>query len=154
MAKPLSRPQPSSTVARLFDGSAAARALAVPDVPAPEHPDATPQVQSAPSLVSIDAPTCNRNLLLTKCTAQTLDRLVTLYRSATGTRLTTSHVMRALLLGVEHAFDSLEREARGVAKTKLPSNARERIREREEFERRLAAAFVTGMRATSMMPRD
>lgn len=151
MAKPLSRPQPSSTVTRFFDGSAVARALAVPDMPAPEHPDEASRVPAAASRAPIDAATCKRQLVLTESTAQTLDRLVDLYRNSTGTRLNMSHVMRALLLGVEHAFDSVEREARGLAKTKLPSNARDRIREREQFERRLARAFVAGMRATSMM---
>lgn len=83
-----------------------------------------------------------------------MTRLVDLYRRATGTRLTTSHVARAVLCGVEHSMASLEREARKLGPMRLPSNARGRELERERFESRLADAFISGIRAAAAFDPD
>ena len=153
MAKPLRDPQPSSTVLRWFDGTAAARALAAPETPAnvPPEPTREPNQETADNR---DLPTRKRLFMLTASTSLTVDRLVNLYRTSTCTSLNAIHVLRAVLIAVDHAFESLEREGRGMGKTKLPSNARACVHQRERFERQLAAAIVAGLRAAAMMRPD
>ena len=90
-----------------------------------------------------------RQLLLTPATDAALSRLVELLRRTTGTKLSTSHVVRAMLKGVAHAMYNLEREARRLGPMKLPSNARGHEADRERFEAKLADALVAGIRAAS-----
>jgi hypothetical protein len=177
MPKPLRQPPPSSSVARLLDLGAAARAVATvqPDPAPPQQTatvPATPPAQSAqpvithapaantapppapqPPAATGEQPNVKREFVLTPSADATFSRIVDLYRRSTGTRLTSSHVARAMLMGVAHCMDSLEREARRITPTKLPSNARGRELERERFEARLADAFVAGMRAAAAFDR-
>ena len=160
MPKPLEKPLPSSSVARLLDLNAAARAVAVP-VPQPEQlppgappaaPDPPPAASRAPTAApqgTEGTPTIKREVVLTPKADQTLTRLVEAYRKSTGTKLTTSHVVRAILKGVNHCMDQIEREAQHLGRMKLPSNARERELERERFEAAIADAFVAAVRASA-----
>lgn len=176
MAKPLREPPPSSSVARLFDMGAAARAIAtpvaeppppVPTMPAPAaNPEPAPDrpIRSAASVPppqpspapqpTGEQPTLKRELVLTPSADQTFARLVELYRRTTGTRLTTSHVARAMLKAVAHCMDEIEREAARIGPLKLPGNARGRELERERFEARIADAFAAGMRASAAFHHD
>jgi hypothetical protein len=95
-----------------------------------------------------------REFVLSPSTADTFDQLVELYRRATGTRVSSSHVARAILKGVTHSMESLQREAKRIGPMKLPGNARGREFDRERFEDRLAEAFVAGIRAGSAFHRD
>ncbi|TWT44474.1 hypothetical protein RAS1_08890 [Phycisphaerae bacterium RAS1] len=95
-----------------------------------------------------------REVVLTGSTDDTLTRLVDLYRRATGTRLSTSHVVRIMLRGVAHCMDSVQREAVRIGRRKLPANAPGHEAERERFEHRLAQAFVNGMRAAASLDAD
>lgn len=159
MAKQLQKAPPTSSVARLLDLDAAARAVAVnpprssTDVPSPQVLPASPppQIQKAVD----NRPRIKRELVLTETADLTLTRLVELYRRQTGTKLTTSHVARALLKGVAHCIDTLEREARRLGPMQLPPNAPAFELERERFEARIADAFVAGIRnAASYDPND
>lgn len=178
MAKPLREPPPSSSVARLFDMGAAARAIATPppeplsppvasaaveettrDRPlTPDRPIRTPAApvpqQPAVPQPSGEQPTLKRELVLTPTADQTFGTLVELYRRSTGTRLTSSHVARAMLKAVAHCMDELEREASRIGPLKLPANARGRELERERFEARIADAFAAGMRASAAFHHD
>lgn len=98
--------------------------------------------------------TIKREVVLTGPTDDTLTRLVDMYRRATGTRLSTSHVVRMMLRGVGHCMDSVEREAGRIGRRKLPANATGHEAERERFEHRLAQAFVNGMRAAASLDAD
>lgn len=163
MPKTLREPPPSSSVAHLFDVAAAARAVATPVIaPAPassggEAPtsvrtkfsEAPPVAQGAARLTTGEQPTIKREFVLTPSADATFTRLVDLYRRSTGTRLTSSHVARAVFKGIEHCMDTLEREARRLGPQKLPANARGREIDRERFEARIADAFVAGVRAAS-----
>jgi hypothetical protein len=91
-----------------------------------------------------------REFVLTPSTDATFTRVVELYRRTTGARMTSSHVARAILKGVAHCMDHIEREARRIGPLKLPSNARGRELERERFEAKIADAFVAGIRASSV----
>lgn len=156
MARSLIHSPPSSTVARLLDASAAARAiggvpLTTPNTPAGAISPApqAPEVLARPEYILI-----KRELTLSPATDATFEQLIELYRGATGARLSASHLTRAMLKGLAHCLPSLQREAARIGRLKLPSNAREREQERELFERRIARAFIAGIRAAAALEPD
>lgn len=154
MPRPLRESPPSSAVARLLDVGAAARALAVPAAIAPEPSntsEATASTVSEQSAQGAAYSLVKREFVLTPPTERVLSELLDLFRRSTGARLSASHLLRALLLGLEHSRPSLELEARRVGQLKLPGNARERESDRLRFERRIAAALVAGMRAAAAL---
>jgi hypothetical protein len=140
----------------------AAKAVAV-RTPANEEAPATPTAEMSPTngTAAVSPVTraasskfVDRQLLLTPATDAALSRLVELFRRTTGTKLSTSHVARALLKGVAHSMQTLEREARRLGPMKLPSNARAFEADRERFEARLADAFVAGIRSAAAFDGD
>ena len=152
MPRTLRQPTPSSAVARLFDMGAAARAIAAPSpTDLPTRPTSTPKAVSVPAA---EPANLKRELILSQSAENTFSELVTLYQRETGTKLTASHVARAMLRGVAHCMESLEREAKYIGRLKLPSNARGRETDRERFEEHIAMAFVAGMRAAPAFNRD
>lgn len=94
-----------------------------------------------------EVPRIKREVILTPGADATLGQLVTLYARATGTDVTNSHFVRAVLKALAQALPELEREASRIGPLRRPSNARGRQAEREEYERRLAAALLAGLRA-------
>lgn len=153
MAKALRNKPPTSSVARLFDQGAVARALsptASPEqVPAPTQP-APVAHGSRPAGSAV----IKREFVLTPTAEEALTRLVQVYRNATGTRLSNSHVIRAVLRGVAHGLPAIEREATRVGSLKLPSNAKGREAERERFENTLASSFIAAMRTLPAFEQD
>lgn len=148
MAKTLKQTPPTSSVGRLLDKSAVARALSPANVSpsvasmgefSPEIPDA---IHHTPKLLK-------REFVLTPTTEEALTRLVQVYRNATGTRLSNSHMIRVLLRGVAHGLSSIEREADRLGPLKLPSNAKGRESQRERFEIALTSSFIAAMRTLS-----
>jgi hypothetical protein len=91
-------------------------------------------------------PNIKRLFILTPLADHTLRDAVTLFSRATGTDMTNSHLFRVLLKAVAHAMPEIEREVAQLGKLKRPSNARTNQVEREEFERKLAAAVVSAFR--------
>jgi hypothetical protein len=91
-------------------------------------------------------PNIKREFILTPLTDDTLQDVVRLFSRAIGTDLTNSHMLRVILKAVAHAMPVLEREVSQLGKLKRPSNARTSQLEREEFERKLAAAVVSAFR--------
>lgn len=158
MPKPLKDPVPTSSIARLFDMGAAARAVSAPTeepptlAVAPEAPKSNaPRSQRR---ASGEQPTLKRELVLTPSADKAFGDLVDLYRRTTQSRLTASHVGRAVMKGIAHCFDQLEREARRIGPLKLPPNARGRELDRERFEARIADAFVAGIRNAPALNSD
>lgn len=154
MAKALRQPAASSGIARLFDMEAAARAVATStdttDAAAPSSPTlAAPTRSRVARRSSAERPSQSREIVLTPAGAKTFDELVDLYRKATQTRLTASHVARVIMKAIEYSFDQLEREAKRLGPMKLPSNSRSAEDDRERFESKIADAFVAGMRNTA-----
>jgi len=157
MAKALSTPVPSSSIVRLFDLESAAKAVVVSDPSNEAEPAAAPaDILRTSGTADIPVLTragpsafVSRQLLLTPATDAALTNLVEVLRRSTGTKLSTSHVARAMLKGIAHSMHTLEREARRLGPMKLPSNARGHEAERERFEARLADAFVAGVRAAA-----
>lgn len=151
MAKPLHRPPPSSSIARFLDQDAAARAIAAPASERAVDPVVGPVPAMPRAEVCAQPRTVKRELTLTLSTDETLTQLVDLYRRSTGTRLSTSHVARAMLRAFAYCMDSVEREARRIGRRKLPANAAGCETQRERFEHRLALALVNGIRTASSM---
>lgn len=157
MARPLRETPPSSAVARLLDANAASRAVAqVPDtphlaqsgiLPIPE-PVLTRKLNPEPNTL------VKREFVLTPETDGILSGLIELYRRSTGARLSGSHLLRSLLVGVEHARPSLEVESRRLGRMKLPGNGRGTEHARMQFERRITAALVAGLRAAATFDPD
>jgi len=148
MPKPLLRPQPTSSVANILDESVARAALArvTPArrvVEETEHAVHTTPVVADEALT--ETPTIRRQFILTPSADLTLKHLVALYSKATGSELTNSHVLRALLKAIEHAMPQLEHEADQMGKLKRPKNDRANEAHRDEFEQKLASCIVAGM---------
>ncbi len=141
----VSNKPPSSSVARLFDQSAVARALS-PANSSGQQPDTTKLQPVVHDYRPPQPAVIKREFVLTPTTEEALTRLVQIYRNATGTRLSNSHVMRAVLRGVAHGMPAIEREAGRLGPLKLPSNAKGREAERERFESILASSFIAAMR--------
>lgn len=162
MAKPLRTPPPSSSIARLFDLESAARAVAASGIvkdpkeaERPAVPEPTVATRSAPASTHVTTtPSIKREFVLTPASEATLSQLVEIYRRTTGTKLTASHVARALIKGIAHCLEYLDKEARRIGPLKLPSNARGRESEREQFEAKIADAFVAGIRSAPAMDRE
>jgi hypothetical protein len=98
-----------------------------------------------------ETPTIRRQFILTPSADLTLKHMVALYSKATGSELTNSHVLRALLKAIEHAMPQLEHEADQMGKLKRPKNDRANEAHRDEFERKLAACIVAGMHGAPEM---
>lgn len=154
MPRPLREAPPSSAVARLLDVEAATRAVSQAAVLGPEStnvatPPTFPHRSQSPEPTALAL--VKREFVLTPATEQSLLALIDLLRRTTGARLSASHVLRALLIGVEHARPTIETESCRIGPLKLPSNAQGREAERARFERRIAAALVAGMRAAASL---
>jgi hypothetical protein len=114
--------------------------------PASEYPS-HPFVRAAQP-TSTQSEVIKRELILNSQADETFTRLVEIFRRHTGTRLSSSHVARALFIGMGCCLDRIEREAKRCGRQKLPSNARGKEAERESFERAIARALIAGIRAT------
>lgn len=156
MARSLISPPPSSTVARLLDASAAARAIGLTQATTANVPESpgSPAPQAPEGPAKFAATVIKRELTLSAASDDTFEQLIELYRRATGARLSASQLTRAMLRGLAHCLPSLQREAQRIGRLKLPSNARGREQQRELFEDRIARAFIAGIRAAAAFESD
>lgn len=153
MAKTLKHTPPTSSVGRLLDKRAVARALS--PATKPNNTMLTNEV-TPPALSVADhgAKLVKREFVLNATAEETLTRLVQVYRDSTGTRLSNSHAIRVVLRGVAHGLTAIEREANRLGPLKLPSNAKGREAERERFEDALASIFIAAMRTLPAYGQD
>lgn len=135
MAKPLTNAVPSSAVARLLEPGVARAALVEP--------------ATAPKVIEPtgETPDIKREFILTQTADDALGHLTALYSKATGTNVTNSHFLRAVLKTLMHGMPELEKQAWQIGKLKRPSNARGNESERDDYEKRIAASLLAGMRA-------
>jgi len=157
MAKPIQERPPSSVVARLLDTAAAARAIQPRGFIEHTRPDSRNSPDGTPAMNPITPGTprhVKREITLTPQANETLDTLVELCRRATGTRLSTSHVLRAVLVSIMHSMPFLDYEMMKVGPLKLPGNSPDRQSEREHFESRLAQALLAGIRRAPAFTSD
>jgi hypothetical protein len=88
-----------------------------------------------------------RQFVLTPSSDRVLKKIVAVYSDATRLDLKHSEFLRAMLVAVEHALPELAREAAQIGQLKRPKNDRGNEAVRDQMERRIAEAFVAGMRA-------
>jgi hypothetical protein len=155
MPKPLSRSQPTSSVANLLQPGVGAAALASPParsevlLPTP----IVEQLPAAPKSVEPTGEAANvlRQFTLTAAADRTLKELTVTYSRATGLDLKLSEILRAVLVALRHALPELTREAGHIGPLKRPKNERGNEALRDELERRIARAIIAGMRASDTL---
>lgn len=94
-----------------------------------------------------DVPNIKREFILTRGADETLDDVVRLLSRATGTSVSNSHLLRAVLKLVAHAMPQIERAASHLGPMKRPGNARGNEAERNAYEDRLAEVIAAGLRS-------
>lgn len=157
MAKPLTIPQPTSSIANLLESGVAAAALRpVPSgTPVDGHagmravPHASPH--TGRPVPTGEPANRKREFVLTPTADETLTQLLSVFGRGTGSKLTNSHVLQAVLHAVRHAMPELEKQAARLGPLRRPSNARGNEAERDELEKKLAACLVAGMRACPLL---
>lgn len=141
MARRLDRIAPTSSVGRLLDSAAAAGAFAAPQ-PRPVAPTERVQRRPVSSLIK-------RELVLSRDADRQFQALIDACRQSTRTRLTASHVARALMRVVAGAMPSIVRSLEEQGPHRLPSNAPSFEPERVRFESHLAMAIARGLSASA-----
>ncbi|MCK6478322.1 MAG: hypothetical protein L6Q35_15995, partial [Phycisphaerales bacterium] len=126
----------SSPVSRLLDASAVSRAVGPVPATDPAQPSAAPSKARRP------AHPVKREVVLTEHTAEVLDVLVDRLRAATRTRLSASHLVRALVMAVEPSLAGIEVQVASTGPWRLPANGARHDADRAEFERRMAESFI------------
>lgn len=140
MAKPLVHPPPSSSVARLLDMASAARAVA-PVPPAPHSMDAPASAADRPSAF------LKREFVLSAEADGVFQGMLEAARRGTGTRLTASHLLRAVLRVFGEYAAGVAMQLDAIGPTRLPSNAKGSTADRIRFEDAIAEALVRGIRS-------
>ena len=144
MPRALSRPPPTSSVARLLDADSVSRALQpVPTTEAAAGPHGAPE-RAESSVTSI-----KREFVLTDDTAAILDAMVERLRIGTKTRLSASHAVRSLLLAVRPCLALFDAVVAGSRPWKLPPNGGSHYAERIAYEQRIADAIAEVLRRNS-----
>jgi|GEM_PF-2200488 len=158
MPVPLTKPQATSSVANMLERGVGAHVLAKPEAMTPPNrttPVHTVTISERANQNEIrpsgEVPDIPRQFTLTAKTDRILKRLVRTYSEATGMDLKHSELLRAILIAADHAMPEIVREAQGIGPLRRPKNDRGREAEREELERRIAKAFLAGMRAAGMI---
>ncbi len=142
MAKNLRQPPPSSSVVRLLDPDAVARAVA-PSPPSSGRSD----TGRADAYELQAARIVKRELGLCAETDATFERLIQALRRASGTRLSASHALRAVVRALAPHLRSIELETVRRGPRRMPSNAAGSVVERHAFETQLAECIAAGVRA-------
>ncbi len=142
MAKALTTQPPSSSVARLLDSSAATRAIAG----RPRFSSDTKQLDTERAFIRTSVPqnvprSHKRELSLCPASDRILETLVHRLRSNTGTRVTASHVIRAMLRSMETLAGSIEESVARAGPWRMPATSPDAREHREAFDRALASVF-------------
>lgn len=158
MPKPLTKPQPSSSIANFLDVEAAKAALA----PVHELEETKFKEKSQNALVDrladakqdingfpVETPHIRRQFILTNSADFTLKQLIGIYERATGSGLTNSHMLRAILKALENAMPQIEESAEQLGRLKRPKNDPANEAQREEFERKIATSILMAMQVDS-----
>jgi hypothetical protein len=94
-----------------------------------------------------------RELVLSDEAVQVLDDLIDRLRRATGTRLSCSHAVRAVLLTLAPCLAAIESRVTIAEPWRLPANGSRHDADRANFERRVAAAITSAL-LDCQPPRD
>ncbi|MCA9244419.1 MAG: hypothetical protein KDA32_10720 [Phycisphaerales bacterium] len=146
MAKNLRQLPPSSSVVRLLDPEAAARAVAPAPAPSAVAPADAASASTLPTVRIV-----KRELALCSETDATFEQLIQALRRASGTRLSASHVLRAVLRALAPHLRSIELETLRTGPRRMPGNAAGTAMQRHAFEAQLAECIAAGVRANSTL---
>lgn len=153
MPKPLRDESPTSSVARFFDREAASRAVIARrrDVAALSSTGTRhyPPLSHGEADAAQECIPVKREFTLSDEADQTCSALLDMLRRSTGTRMSSSHLLRGMFKGIAACLPAVESEARRIGRLKLPSNARGRDAERTTFEQRLAEVLINGIRSAA-----
>jgi hypothetical protein len=139
MAKPLDKAPPSSSAARLLDPNVVARATVNMRSPHPQSTvSGTPPEEPARSLTK-------REFILDDDSDQAFIELLRVIREGTGTRLSASQVLRALVWSVLPMTESLLLHLSNSGPWKLPGNGVEADAARAAFHTRLVEAIRSAL---------
>lgn len=147
MARRLDRIAPTSSIARLLDRSAVAGAFETVATKSPARQTAqvlAPKKRSPSMLIK-------RELVLSREADRQFQSLIDACRQSTRTRLTASHVARALMRVVEQAMPTIHQALDQLGPQKLPSNAPSFGDERDRFESQLARAIGNGLTMSAVV---
>lgn len=135
MPKPLQHPPPVSAVTRFLNEDGVSRALkpSQPPLEVPRDPLPTQEARQR---------TVKREFVLTAEAASTMDALVEAFRLLTGTRVSGSHALRAMLIVVEGAVPLIGREIVPGEPWRLPANGARFEASRVSFEQRLGEVLL------------
>lgn len=146
MAKNLRQLPPSSSVVRLLDPEAAARAVAPAPAPSSVAPADAASASTIQSLRFV-----KRELALCAETDATFEQLIQALRRASGTRLSASHALRAVLRALAPHLRSIELETLRTGPRRMPGNGAGTAMQRHAFETQLAECIAAGVRANSTL---
>jgi hypothetical protein len=139
MAKPLDKTPPSSSAARLLDPSVVARATVPVKTSFPQNTaGGTAPPETARALTK-------REFILDDDSDQALIELLRVIREGTGTRLSASQVLRALIWSVLPMSESLLLHLSNSGPWKLPGNGVEADAARAAFHLRLVEAIRSSL---------
>lgn len=141
MPKPLQHPPPVSAVTRFLNEDGVTRALKPSQTP-PEVPRDPLPTQEARQR------TVKREFVLTTASANSMDALVEAFRLLTGTRVSGSHALRAMLIAVERAIPLIHTEVAPGGPWRLPANGARFESSRADFEQRLGTVLLTALLRT------
>jgi hypothetical protein len=116
------------------------------------HKDSEPTAERTARPVATaeasDYPNIKREFMLTRLADENLFEAIRVLSRTTGTTLSNSHFLRAVLKVIANAIPEIEREASRLRGTlKRPGNARENQAEREEYELKLAKAIAAALKS-------
>lgn len=94
-----------------------------------------------------ETPHVKREFVLNRTTEDCLFEVVRALSRGTGTSVSNSHFLRALLKALSRALPEIERQAEKIGKLKRPPNAKDNQAEHEEFEEQLARCLHLALRA-------
>jgi len=118
--------------------------------PAYSQPTPSP-VYRMPKISTGEAPDIPRQFTLTASGDKTLREIISVYSEATGIDVNHSEFLRVVMIAIRHSMKELTREAASIGRLKRPKNDKGKEGERELMERKIAKAFVSGMRAASVL---
>jgi hypothetical protein len=151
MAKTLSKPHPSSSVANLLDPDVTARVVARPASTWKQTSQAESQTLTTTFPVALpttgEIPNIPRQFTLTQSADRTLKRMIDAIADGTGLELRHSELLRAILHAAATAIPELVEESRRMGPLRRPKNDRGREAQRDAVERSVGRAFAAALRA-------
>jgi len=156
MAKPLNKPQPSSSVINFLEPHVGAAAIS--RVYSNEESEMLPtpiteQISSPNESIRNIKPSrqVNRQFKLQDEVDNILKQLVDVFSDATGVDIKMTEVLVGLLRAAEHGMPHIEHAATKISLPKRPKNDPLNFKRKDDFIKEISRALVLGMRESGAM---